>query len=149
RPASRPEPLPPRAVPGTAGAGRRAALADSRVLLAMPRLTFPVAPPGLAVSAWVGLDGQTTAALHAGGQPVPAPLRARALLDTCSDVTAVATHVLRQLAVAPVTAATTYPAAGAVAVSLYGVSLSITDPSQPGPPKLTRTALLVSELTAV
>jgi hypothetical protein len=114
----------------------------------MPRLTYPVTPAGLAVPVLVGLDGKTTAALHAAGQPIPSPVHARGLVDTCSDLTAVAEWVLQQLAIPPATTATTHTAAGPVVVRLYEVSVSIAAPSQSGGFLLTEPALLVSELAA-
>src|SRR5439155_14956447 len=125
RSGSRPAPLLAGAFPGAASPRRRANPAPPRVLLAMPQLTFPITGAGLAVPVWVGLDGKTTAALHGAGQPIPPPVQARGLLDTCSDVTALASWVLRQLGVPPTTTATTHTAGGVVAVQLFEVSLSI------------------------
>ncbi len=115
----------------------------------MPPVTFPVTGAGLAVAVWVGLDATTTAALHAAGQPIPPPVRARGLLDTCSDLSAVAAGLLRRLAVHPVTTARTHTAGGVVTVSLHEVSLSIEAPGQVGGLVVTRPSLLVSELAAV
>jgi hypothetical protein len=115
----------------------------------MPRLTYAATPAGLAVPVLVGLDGKTTAALHAAGRPIPPPIQARGLLDTCSDLTAVAAAVIRQLGISPATTATTHTAAGPVAVHLYEVSISIAAPAQSGGLLLTEPALLVSELAAV
>ena len=115
----------------------------------MPRLTYPVIPAGLAVPVLVGLDGKTSAALHAAGRPIPPPIPARGLLDTCSDLTAVSAWLLQRLAIAPATTATTLTAAGPVAVRLYEVSLSITDATAAATFLLTAPDLLVSELTAV
>ena len=112
----------------------------------MPQLTFPVTAAGLAVPVLVGVDGKTTAALHAAGRPIPLPIGAPGLLDTCSDLTAIAPWVFQQLAIPPATTATTQTAAGPVIVRLYEVSLSIADPAQPGQFLLTEPALLVSEL---
>ena len=113
----------------------------------MPQLTFPVVGAGLAVPVWIGLDGKSTAALRAAGQPIPPPVRARALLDTCSDLTAVAGWVLRKLATPPVNTATTLTAGGNVTVNLYEVSLSIEGPGQSGTFLMTRSDLTVSELS--
>src|SRR5262245_30931850 len=54
---------------------------------------------GLEVPVLVGVDGQQTIDLLAAGQPVPPPLLARGLLDTGSDVAAVAPWILRKLAI--------------------------------------------------
>jgi hypothetical protein len=64
----------------------------------MPRLTFPVTVAGLAAPVWIGLDGKTSSALHAAGQVITPPVQARGLLDTGSDVTAVAPWVVQRLA---------------------------------------------------
>jgi hypothetical protein len=113
----------------------------------MAQLTFPVTGAGLSVPVWIGLSGQTTAALVAVGMPVTPPIRARGLLDTGTDVTAVASWVLQQLAVSVTTTTSTHTAAGQVPVRLYRVSLGITDPSlPPGTPWLTQPDLLVMEL---
>jgi hypothetical protein len=113
----------------------------------MPRVTFSVTRAGLAVAVWVGLDGKTSAALQAAGRPIPAPVRARGLLDTCADVTAIASWVIRQLAIAPATTATTQTAGGVVAVNLYEMSLSIADPGPAGGLLVTHPGLVVSELS--
>jgi predicted aspartyl protease len=113
----------------------------------MPQLTFPVISAGLAVPVLVGLPGGTTTGLVAAGQPIPPPVQARALVDTGSNVTAVAPWVLHQLAVPAATKTSTHTAGGLVKVKLYKVSVSITDPGRPGSPMLTEPDLLVMELT--
>ena len=112
----------------------------------MPVLTYPLMPAGLAVPVWIGLDGQAIATLQARGRPIPAPVLLRGLLDTCSDVTAVAANVLRQLGTLPVTTARTMTAGGMVTVFLHEVSLSIAGPAHVGGFVLTDPALRVSEL---
>jgi hypothetical protein len=115
----------------------------------MAQLHFPVTRAGLAVPVWIGLTSQTTAPLVAAGGPVPAPVRARGLLDTCTDVTAVAPWILQQLAVPVITTTSTHTAGGPVKVQLYRISLGITDPTQPsGAPWLTEPDLLVTGLAA-
>jgi hypothetical protein len=116
----------------------------------MDQLAFPVTPVGLAVPVWIGLDGQATAALRAAGLPIPAPVQARGLIDTGSDVTVVASWILRQLAVPLTSTTSTHTAAGQVNVKLYTVSLGITDPAQPpGSPWLTQPGLLTMAAPAV
>jgi hypothetical protein len=114
----------------------------------MPQLTFPVAAAGLAAPVWIGFDGKTSMALIAAGKAVPPPVQGRGLLDTGSDVTAVAPWVLQWLAVQPVAKTVTQTAAGQVRVNLYEISLGITDPNQPGGPWLTIPNLVVTELVA-
>ncbi len=115
----------------------------------MARATHAVTPDELAVPVLVGLDGSTAVARQATGQPIPAPIRARGLLDTCSNVTAVAASVLQQLAISPANTAKTTTAAGPVSVRLCRVSLSILGPPPAGGFVHTEPALLVSELPAV
>jgi hypothetical protein len=65
----------------------------------MPKLEFPVLSEGLLVDVLIGLDGATTTALVAAGQPVAAPIRARGEIDTGCNVTAVSAALLRRLGV--------------------------------------------------
>src|SRR5262249_9975569 len=83
------------------------------------------------------------AGLVAAGQPIPPPLQARALVDTGSNVTAVAPWVLHQLAVPAASSTSNHTAGGIVKVKLYQVSVSIMDPSHPGSPMLTAPDLLL------
>jgi len=112
----------------------------------VPQLTFPVTAAGLTVPVWIGLDGKTTTALLTAGQPIIAPTQARGLIDTGTDVTAVASWVLQRLAISPATATKTTTAAGPIRVRLYEVSLTITDPTVAGSPALTHPDLIVMEL---
>jgi Aspartyl protease len=112
----------------------------------MPSLTFPLVPSGLAVPVWIGLDGNDTAKLHTAGRPIPPPAAARGEIDTGCSVTAVAPWVFRQLALTPAGSQQSQTASGPVQVQLYHVSLSITDPANPGGPMLAHPTLLVSEL---
>jgi hypothetical protein len=114
----------------------------------MAQLTFPVMKSGLAVPVWIGLNGDTTDALLAAGQ-VPVPIQARGLLDTGSDVTAVAAWILQQLGITPTSTTSTHTAAGNVPVKIYSVSLGITDPNQPVRTWLTHSTLQVTELNAL
>src|SRR5262249_49228583 len=94
----------------------------------------------------IGLNGNDTATLVVAGQPVPPPIATRGEIDTGASVTAVAPWVLRQLALRPAGFAANQTASGTVQVDLYQVSLSITDPANPGGPMLAHPTLLVSEL---
>jgi hypothetical protein len=113
----------------------------------MSQLTFPVPPCRTHSTRLDGLSGTVTTALYGTGHPISPPVQARGLLDTGSDVTAVASWLLQGLPVATVT--TTHTAAGLINVNLFEVSLGITDPAQPGSPWLTEPDLLVMELAAV
>lgn len=114
----------------------------------MPQLTFPVTAIGLTMPVWIGLDGKTTTALLAAGQSITAPIQARSLIDTGTDVTAVSSWVLQRLALSPATATQTTTAAGPLRVRLYEVSLTITDPTVAGSATLTQPDLIVMELPA-
>ncbi|HEV3235484.1 MAG TPA: aspartyl protease family protein [Gemmataceae bacterium] len=115
----------------------------------MPQLAFPVTVAGLALPVMVGIDGKTSSALFAAGKSIAAPIQARGLLDTGSDITAIASWVLQKLALPIVAKTVTSTAAGQINVNLYEVSLSITNPVQPNSPWLTLADLQVTELSAV
>jgi hypothetical protein len=112
----------------------------------MAQMTFPVTQAGLEVTVLIGVDGTSTAALSATGQPISRPTRAQGTLDTGASVTSVASWVLRQLPLQKVTSRTTHTASGPASVDLYRVSLSIIDPARPGGPTLVEPDLLISEL---
>jgi hypothetical protein len=113
----------------------------------MAQLTFSVTPSGLAVPVWIGLTRQMSIDLLAAGMQVPAPIQTRGLLDTASDLTAISRWILQRLGIPSVSTTATQTAAGPVNVSLYRISLGITDPVQPpGAPWLTQPDLLVTEL---
>jgi hypothetical protein len=78
----------------------------------MAHLTFPVTGAGLEVPVWVGLNDQAVVALAGAGQQVPPPVGGRGLLDTGTDVTAMAPWILQRFAI-PVATSTrpTRPAA--------------------------------------
>lgn len=114
----------------------------------MPAMTFPITSAALEVPVLIGLDGRTTAALHNAGRPITPPVSARALLDTCSDITAIASPILRQLGLRAVNTVTTHTATGAVSVSLFEVSLSFKWPGLAGPLLFTQADLIATELAA-
>ena len=87
--------------------------------------------------------------MFAVGKSIAAPIQARGLLDTGSDITAIASWVLQKLALPIVAKTVTSTAAGQINVNLYEVSLSITNPVQPNSPWLTLADLQVTELSAV
>jgi hypothetical protein len=65
----------------------------------MPKLVFSVLADGLLVDVSIGLDGATTAAQFATGQPLTAPIITRGEIDTGCNVTAVSSAILRRLGV--------------------------------------------------
>jgi hypothetical protein len=113
----------------------------------MPKLTFPVLPDGLLVDVVIGLDGGTTAAQLAAGQPITRPMLACGEIDTGSSMTAVSAAILRQLGVPLQYQASTQTAAGPLAVNVFNVSVGIRKLADPAGPELVEANLLVMELT--
>jgi hypothetical protein len=91
----------------------------------MPHLTFAICQDGYLLDVMVGLNGQRTAALVAARRPVIAPLLVRAMVDTGSDVTGVASRIVNYLGQPPVVQTTTHTVSGPLSVYLFDVSLSI------------------------
>jgi hypothetical protein len=111
----------------------------------MATLTFPVDPAGLLVDVAVNLEGALLVPLRSGGGG-PSPVQGRGLIDTGSDVSAVALPILQRLAIPPVQRTTTQSIGGSLPVNLYRVSLHILDARNIGQPWLSQPALLVMEL---
>jgi hypothetical protein len=112
----------------------------------MSRLVYPIDPHGLLVDVVVGPSGLTLASQLATGQPIAAPFRARGLIDTGTDVTAVSAALLQQLGIASSYQNTTQTAAGRLSVQMFVVSLGITDFADPAAPELVEPDLTVMEL---
>jgi hypothetical protein len=107
--------------------------------------TYPISSDGLALPVMIGLSGFDNAALLAVGQPITAPVLARALIDTGSDVTCVAAAVPRRLGLQRKSQHTTQTISGPVRVDIYEVSFSIPGPSAGSGPLLVLPQLLVME----
>jgi hypothetical protein len=113
----------------------------------MPKLTFPVQRDGLICDVLIGMDGQTTAALVAAGQPVLPPILCRALIDTGTDITSVASLVLRRLGLnTPTVQATTQTVSGSAHGDLFEVSMNVLDLGNPSGPKYVLPTLRIMEL---
>jgi hypothetical protein len=112
----------------------------------MPHLNFALSPDGMVLQAMIGLNGPDSAALIHAGQPIPSPIHVRALVDPGSDRTGVAPHVFQLLRLGPVGYGTSQTAGGSFQVSLYRVSLSVSDPRGRANAMMTMPNLLVSEL---
>jgi hypothetical protein len=112
----------------------------------MPHLTFATSTDGPALEVVVALDANKIAARQQAGVVVPLPLPIRALIDTGTDVTALAPRVLQHIGLAPVRSVPTLTAGGQVSVDLFEVSLVITGPSGPVGPMYVRPFLQVTEL---
>ena len=111
----------------------------------MATLTFPIVPAGLVVDVAVNLEAAVLMPLRSrGGGPVP--VQGRGLIDTGSDITAVALPILQQLGNPPIRQTTTQTIGGSVPVNLYRVSLHILDARQVGLPWLSYPSLLIMEL---
>jgi hypothetical protein len=108
--------------------------------------SYPVGIDGLALEVMIGLEGADTATLVAAGKPVPAPILARALIDTGSDVTCVNDRLLRRLKVPRKRRHTTQTASGPLRVDLYDVSFSIPGSSAGPGPLLVLPQLRIMEL---
>jgi hypothetical protein len=114
----------------------------------MSQLSFPVTAQGLTVDVRINLDSRSLQGFQARNQPVPASIPARGLIDTGTDVTAVAPAVLSQLGIPPHSKTTTQGIGGSLPVTLYEVTLFVLDASQPHLPWLVESDLLVMELPA-
>lgn len=112
----------------------------------MATLTFPVQSDGLICEVLIGLDGQTTTALAAAGQPILAPILCRGLIDTGTDITCVNAAVLRRLGLnKPSVHATTQTVSGPAQVDLFEVSLGVLDLKHPSGPTLIFSTLRIME----
>jgi hypothetical protein len=112
----------------------------------MPQLTYPCDATGLWVDVRVNLDGTTLQSLHAAGRPIPNSIQVRGLIDTGSDVSAVAPSILQQFGIAMHAHGTTQAIGGNIPIRLFNVTLLLLDASQPQLPWLVRPDLLVMEL---
>jgi hypothetical protein len=112
----------------------------------MPTLTFSVQPDGLLVEVVIGPDANQLRQWQAQGQAIPRPIRVGAIMDTGTDVTAVAPQVIKALGLPLSGSARTHTASGHVPVDVYGISLSILSPTGSGP-MFTAPSLLAIELT--
>ena len=111
----------------------------------MATLTYPIVPAGLLVDVAVNLEATLLVHLRSrrGG---PSLVQARGLIDTGSDVTAVALPILQTLAIPAIQKATTQGVGGPVPVNLYRVSLHLLDAQDAGGPWFSHPSLLVMEL---
>jgi hypothetical protein len=102
----------------------------------------------MVLQATIGLCAPDQIPLNRAGKPIPKPIEVPALIDPGCDRTAIASRLVRQLALAPLIYGTSQTAAGAFQVNLYRVDLTISKPSHPSGPVLIVSDLLVSEFTA-
>jgi hypothetical protein len=105
----------------------------------MPQhLTFPIGPDGLALDVQIGLPAHMLQAKLAQGQPFPAALTVRGLLDTGADATSVAPAVLSRLGLVSSGQVRMTTASGMVLVDRYEISLSLFGPAGIAGPALVR-----------
>jgi hypothetical protein len=94
----------------------------------------------------VGVKGKTTASLLAAGQTVPPPQFLRALIDTGTDISAIAPPVLSQLRLGSFQQHTTQTLSGPVSIQLFEISLTIPQTARSAPPLLVLDQLIVMAL---
>jgi hypothetical protein len=95
------------------------------------------------------LDGHATTVLHAAGQPIPAPILARGLIDTGSNASSVAPWILRRLGVARGVIRSTRTAGGVAQVHVHYLSLAILDAQQTGSLSYALPTVLASEMPSL
>ncbi len=93
----------------------------------------------------VGLDGQALATLRASGQPIPAPISGRGLIDTASDITCVTSAVLNRINPTRIGSATTNTMSGSLKGRIFEVSVGIPSPRRGIGPLALQERLLVME----
>jgi len=107
----------------------------------MPHLTFGISLDGFALTVLVGLNGQDTFDLVKAGQMAPSPVAVRAVIDSGTDITCIASRVAQQLGLVVIGQVKTQIVRGSVTANLYEVSLSI-----PRAGNLTRPLLVLEQL---
>jgi Aspartyl protease len=112
----------------------------------MAQLVFPITADGLCVDVRLNLDGAALHALHSAGQPLPNSIPATGLIDTGTDISAVAPSILQQLGVPVYGHASTLGVAGSIPVRLFQVTFFILDAGQHHLAWLAQPDLLVMEL---
>jgi len=113
----------------------------------MAQLTFPIVRAGLVVDVMINLEASVLVPLRSnGGGPSPVP--GKALIDTGSDISAVALPILQQLGVPVLRSTSTQGIGGSLPVNLYKFSLHILDVQNVGLPWLSQPSLVVMELAS-
>ncbi len=67
----------------------------------MPHLSVPFSSGACLLDIWVGVSEQREAAIKAAGQPVPPPIRLRAMIDTGASGTAIDEDAIVPLGLSP------------------------------------------------
>jgi hypothetical protein len=115
----------------------------------MPQYAYPITTDGVLVSVVVGFDQSAVASLVAANAKVPTPLHGTGIIDTGSNVTCVASHLVHQFQIVPGTGFQTVTPSSQAQVRLFRISLSILPPPQVNGPLLTEPALIAMELPQV
>jgi hypothetical protein len=91
----------------------------------MPIASYPVQLDGLVVNVVIGLNATDLRSRMHGGQTFPAPVQAKGIVDTGSDVTCVSTLIFNQLGITPTKHVQRQTTAGRFSAQLFEVSLSL------------------------
>jgi hypothetical protein len=114
----------------------------------MAQLRLPITQSGPSLTVVITLPAPTLAAKQLAGQVLPASLHLRGIIDTGTDITAVAASFLQTMGLAPLTSSNTHTASGSVRVRLFEISLLI-PASDPTVVLVVRPQLRVMELITV
>lgn len=112
----------------------------------MSQLIFPITADGLMVNVRVNVDIAAISSLTAAGQPVPNSIEAKGLIDTGTDVSAVAPSIIRQLGIRPSAQRKTHGIGGNVQVRIFKVGLYLFSSTQSHLPWFIQPTLQVIEL---
>lgn len=116
------------------------------VVKSMPQLTFPITAVELCVDVLVNRNCAALRSLHTSGLPLPTAIQAKGLIDTGTNVSAIAPTILQQLTIPVHSRTTTQSIGSTIPVRLFKVMLFILDAGQPHLPWLVQPDLLVMEL---
>jgi hypothetical protein len=115
----------------------------------VPQYTYPIQAGELTLPVLIGLGSDEAVACLAAGQALPSLAWGMGVIDTGTNVTCIAGAVLRQLGSMVLYRATSQTTAGPFVANLYQISLSIPAPGPTPGPMLTRSDLIVMEMTQV
>lgn len=102
----------------------------------MPHFTLQISPQGAVIDAWIAVSAARQGALTAAAQPIPNPVKIRALIDTGATSTCLDPSVLQALNLTPTGSATVEtPSTGGIPVSAdqYDISLIVPAGDKHGP----------------
>ena len=115
----------------------------------MPQLSFPFDHNGMFVDVLLSCGGDRMKQLLAQNDPVPAPIWARGLIDTGTNVSAVSLAILQQLDIPKGDAVQSVGIASEFATHYYEISLTIADKSASTGPTFAPPDVSVIHLEAV